>query len=177
MTDEELRENLEFIQRHKEIIIPSLDNPLGFLRINPGTKYFEYVLREQEKRGISLIRGFDPNTLSYLCSYLDPRLGLLVSFLYSLNTLTRTGTKHIQWRGDTDQRLVQMRHLNFDLLSAAYRYSIESTSTHSLETQLVTNLLPWYQKAVKEVGIDGVADDFRDSFALEFERNKSIFLR
>lgn len=175
MTEAELGENLEFIHKYKETIIPSLDNPLGFLRINPGTRYFEYVLREQERQGITLIKGFDTNTLSYLCSYLDPKLGLLVSFLYSLNTLTRTGTKHIQWRSDTDQRLVQMRYANFDLLSASYRYFTESTSVHSLETQLVANLLPRYQKAVNEIGVDGVNEDLRDCFALEFEKNKSVF--
>lgn len=177
MADAELGENLEFIQRYKEIIVPSLDNPLGFLRINPGTEYLEYVLREQERQSVSLIKGFDPNALSYLCAYLDPRLGLMASFLYSLNTLTRTGTKHIQWRGDTDQRLAQMRHVNFDLLSAAYQYFTEPTTTYSFEAQLVANLLPWYQKAVNEVEVDGVAEDFRDNFALEFEKNKSIFLR
>lgn len=175
MTDAELGENLEFIHKYKETIIPSLDNPLGFLRINPGTEYFEYVLREQERHGLSLIKDFDPNTLSYLCAYLDPRLGLMASFLYSLNTLTRTGTKHIQWRSDTDQQLIQMRYVNFALLNASYQRFAESTSVHSLETQLVANLLPWYQKAVNKVGVDGVAEDFRDSFIQEFERNKSIF--
>lgn len=177
MTEAELGENLEFIHKYKETIIPSLDNPLGFLRINPGTKYFEYVLTEQERQGVSLIKGFDPNTLSYLCAYLDPRLGLMASFLYSLNTLTRTGAKHIQWRGDTDQRLVQMRYVNFNLLSAAYQYFTEPTTIHSFEAQLVANLLPWYQKAVNEVEIDGVGEDFRDSFFQEFEKNKLIFLR
>lgn len=177
MTDAELRENLEFTQRYKEDIVTSLDNPLGFLRVNPGTKYVDYVLREQKRQGVSLIKGFDPNTLSYLCAYLDPRLGLMVSFLYSLNALSRTGTKHIQWRGDTDQRLVQMRYINFDLLNAAYHCFTESTTVRSLETQLVTHLLPWYQKAVNEVEVDGVAEDFQDSFTHEFERNKSIFLR
>lgn len=176
MTETELSENLEFIQRHPEDIIPSLDNPLGFLRISQRTGYLRHILSQQKRQHIQLIKGFDPNTLSYPCAYLNPELGLMASFLYSLNALTRGGTKHIQWDDDTDSRLVQMRYLNFDLLNSSYRYFTESTSSRSLETQLVTNLLPWYQKAIGRIGIDEVAEDFQDNFADEFERNKSVFL-
>lgn len=176
MDESELGDNLEFIQRYFDDIIPSLDNPLGFLRVNPRTGYFEHVLKQQEKQDIRLMKEFDPNTLSYPCSYLNSKLGLLASFLYSLKTLTRAGIKHIQWDDDMDSRLVHMRYVNFDLLSSSYRHFTESASSHALETQLVTKLFPWYQKAISEIGLDGVMDDLQDNFASEFERNKSDFL-
>ncbi len=176
MDEAELSENLKFIERHPEDITPSLDNPLGFLRVNPRTAYLGHVLKQQEERHVRLIKEFDPNTLSYHCGYLDPKLGLLASFLYSLKALTRSEIKHIQWDDDINSRLIRMRYINFDLLSSSYRYFTESTSTHSLEIQLVTDLLPWYHKTVAKVGLDGVGEDFEDRFAHEFERNKSILL-
>lgn len=177
MDEEELGENLEFIERHAEEVIPAIDNPLGFLRVNPHTAYLEHVLNQQEEQQVRLIKEFDPNTLSYSCAYLNPRLGLLVSFLYSLKALTRSEIKHIQWDDDVvDGRLVRMRYINFDLLKSAYRFFKESTSTHSLETQLVTDLLPWYRKAIRGAGLNRVVEDSRDNFTDEFERNKLIFL-
>lgn len=176
MDESELGENLEFIQRYPDDIIPSLDNPLGFLRVSPRTGYFGHVLKQQEKRYTRLVKEFDPNTLSYPCAYLDPKLGLLVSFLYSLKTLTKSGIKHIQWDDDMDSRLVHMRYVNFDLLTSSYRYFIESASARLLETQLVTKLFPWYQKAISKVGLDGVMEDLQDNFASEFERSKQDFI-
>jgi len=77
----QLIENAKFLNSHLNTFVKVLTLPFGFLRVQINTPYLIFVKQTEKRTGKKLLGKLDEDMLTYNCKYLDPTIGIHVSYM------------------------------------------------------------------------------------------------